>query len=191
MTLVEDTDTSLVGIKEIKSRQGFRQGYGSRATGTQVESDLSDLSGISSTIRDSGDPGSPALAGTSIPIIHEQQFTYGTYGMDLESLKFDKLIRSRYWNEGKTYFAGFPARVEGSNRYDNKVYKLALLPGAQPYTISFDAKRTFTGTMKYKMKKDNHLTPLFKTTMTLVLSSNVFENLESIEIEPLPVRKDF
>ena len=191
MTLVEDTDTSLVGIKEIKSRQGFRQGYGSRATGTQVESDLSDLSGISSTIRDSGDPGSPALAGTSIPIIHEQQFTYGTYGMDLESLKFDKLIRSRFWDEGKTYSAGFPPRLEGSAKYDNKVYKLALLPGPQPYSRSFDAKRTFTGNMKYKMKKDSHLTPLFKTTMTLVLSSNVFENLESIEIEPLPVRKDF
>ena len=134
-----------------------------------------------------------------IPIINESQTLGGFNGKRDESLHFLSLLQSfdfnNYpldsWGNGKTYFAGFRPRIDGSDEYMNKIYKLALLPGTQPYSIRYEAKRKFNGKMKYKIKKDTHLNPLFETNMTLVMSSNVLKNLESIEIEPLPVELDF
>jgi hypothetical protein len=110
------------------------------------------------------------------------------------------------WAKGSTYSAGlkwnvhplsFAAQNYGDFRPDHNqnsfmVYKLALLPGEQPYFMSYmmrdDAR---SGSFGPQINQSQVANPLLTTTMTLVLSNEAFEHMESLEIKPLPVETDF
>ena len=67
-------------------------------------------------------------------------------------------------------------------------YWLTVLPAPNVYYINWQTEKN-TRKSEGITKKGSSL--FFETDITILLSEEVFANLESIEIEPLPVRKDF
>ena len=92
---------------------------------------------------------------------------------------FDKWGKNNQaiWNDGLSIPTAWVKKFRKENNFiDNPVYQILIFPSPNTYT-------------KKMGRAWENIS--FQNELTLLLSEDVFANLESIEIEPLPVRKDF